>query len=182
MVGLIRKKTGTEAWETVEDTGGGGSVSSVTTPDVGSGNSDPITVKTGDAPAGDAGDILVQGGAGDLSGGVGASIVLQPGAGDTNGTLAVDYANGDVAVQVAGQLQLFGLGADPGQWGVQLDGGTTIINEDPAQALGFFGDSGASRQTITGALSTVADAAAKDVLTAIVTALNAYGFAIDGTT
>ena len=49
-------------------------------------------------------------------------------------------------------------------------------------ALSFFGGTVAAKQTITGALTTVADAPAKAVLTSIIAALVAYGLVTDGTT
>jgi len=48
--------------------------------------------------------------------------------------------------------------------------------------VGFLGANAVARQTVTGALSTVIDAAAKDVLSSIIAALVAYGLATDGTT
>lgn len=51
-----------------------------------------------------------------------------------------------------------------------------------ASQLAFFNGAVATKQTITGALSTVADAPAKAVLTSIIAALTAYGLVTDGTT
>lgn len=49
-------------------------------------------------------------------------------------------------------------------------------------AVGFYGTTPTTVQTVTGALSTVADAPAKAVLTSIIAALAAYGLVVDGTT
>lgn len=48
--------------------------------------------------------------------------------------------------------------------------------------LGFFGTSATTKPTVAGALSTVADAPAKAVLTSILAALNSLGLAVNGTT
>jgi len=48
--------------------------------------------------------------------------------------------------------------------------------------LGFFAATPVAKQAVTGALSTVSDAAAKAVLTSIIAALVAYGLATDSTT
>ena len=48
--------------------------------------------------------------------------------------------------------------------------------------LAFYNHAGAAQQSVTGALSTVADAPAKAVLTSILNALVATGLVTNGTT
>jgi hypothetical protein len=55
------------------------------------------------------------------------------------------------------------------------------LNHDGSTA-GFFGTAPATKQAVTGALSTVADAPAKAVLTSILAALVAYGLITNSTT
>jgi mannose/fructose/N-acetylgalactosamine-specific phosphotransferase system component IIC len=55
------------------------------------------------------------------------------------------------------------------------------LNHDGSTA-GFFGTAPATKQAVTGALSTVADAPAKAVLTSIIAALVAYGLITNSTT
>lgn len=55
------------------------------------------------------------------------------------------------------------------------------LNHD-GTTVGFFGTAPATKQAVTGALSTVLDAPAKAVLTSILAALVAYGLATDSTT
>lgn len=64
---------------------------------------------------------------------------------------------------------------------VGIDNAATLLQRGNA---GFFGVAAVGRQTITGALSTVADAPARAVLTSIITALGAtrLGLCLDGTT
>lgn len=55
------------------------------------------------------------------------------------------------------------------------------LNHDGSTA-GFFGTAPATKQAVTGALSTVLDAPAKAVLTSIIAALTAYGLTTNSTT
>lgn len=88
----------------------------VSTPDA-AGNTDPITVKTGDssagdsggitietgeALAGDAGDILIQGGAGDAGAGAGGDIVIRPGTADSPGDTKIQSTAGDDLLRAEG--------------------------------------------------------------------------------
>lgn len=59
------------------------------------------------------------------------------------------------------------------------------LSSSAVKGIRFFpgvGDAAAAQQAITGALSTVTDAAAKAVLTSIITALTNYGLTTNGTT
>ncbi len=60
--------------------------------------------------------------------------------------------------------------------------GNVALGTTGTNTVGFFGTTPATQKTVTGALSTVADAPAKAVLTSIIAALVAYGLAVDGTT
>ena len=63
-----------------------------------------------------------------------------------------------------------------------LDDGVTGAATFAASIAVFGGAPPAVAPSVTGALTTVADAPAKDVLTSIIAALVAYGLATDGTT
>jgi len=89
----------------------------------------------------------------------------------TDATAVVNAVSGSANVTASGgAINLSGGGSG------NLNIGTT------GDTVGFLGATPAAIQTITGALSTVADAPAKDVLTSIITALVNYGLAINGTT
>lgn len=60
--------------------------------------------------------------------------------------------------------------------------GTTALGNAGSDTLAFYGHAGATQQAVTGALSTVADAPAKAVLTSIIAALVASGLVTNGTT
>jgi hypothetical protein len=60
--------------------------------------------------------------------------------------------------------------------------GTTALGNAGTDTLAFYGHAGATQQAVTGALSTVADAPAKAVLTSIIAALVASGLVTSGTT
>lgn len=65
------------------------------TPDVPTGDSADIMIKTGDAADGNAGDITLQAGNGSGSGSQGGSIIFQPGTGaDSNGEVDFNDADG----------------------------------------------------------------------------------------
>lgn len=130
----------------------------VSTPDVAAGNSDPILIKTGDAPAGDGGTVTIQGGIG----------------GGDSGVVALNDPAGNPLVEV-----------EPGAVYLRDDNGLSIVRTGTA-ALGFFGVTPAAQPAITGALSAVVDPAAAAVLTSIIAALKTtaggVGLATDGTT
>lgn len=60
--------------------------------------------------------------------------------------------------------------------------GNVALGDAGTDTVGFYGHAGATQQAVTGALSTVADAPAKAVLTSIIAALVASGLVTDGTT
>lgn len=76
-------------------------------------------------------------------------------------------------------IQLKGNGTGGGQL---VDGAGAVKVDTDTTGVGFFATAPVAKQAITGALSTVADAPAKAVLTSIIAALVAYGLASDGTT
>ena len=83
---------------------------------------------------------------------------------------------GDIAIfqfTVNGSIKIAGAG----------DGAAYIGIGTSADGLGFFGDGGELQQTVTGALSTVADPSAQAVLTSIINALgpDGYNLFLDGT-
>lgn len=90
------------------------------------------------------------------------------------GGTTVDLRTGEAdtfAVKATGDVDLVRI--------YSVDGG--IVKFSAAQ-MGFFGSSGTIQVSVSGALSTVTDAAAKAVLTSILDALVGYGLVVDGTT
>lgn len=70
-------------------------------------------------------------------------------------------------------------------YSLQFYGNTTMIaasHDNVTPKLGFFNAAAVAKQSITGALSTVTDAAAKAVLTAIINALTNFGLTTNSTT
>lgn len=172
--GDLYVSTGIAATDWVAAGGGGGSVSSVTTPDVASGNSDPITIETGNAPAGNSGSILIKTGDPDAGDGVGGSITLEIGAfGDTPG-----------AIEMVNEVGHKGLRFQHDGMNIGVD--TTSFIGSGGNPIAFYRNTGAvPRQTVDGALSAVTDAAAKAVLTSLIAALagaTGVNLIADGTT
>lgn len=60
--------------------------------------------------------------------------------------------------------------------------GNVALGDAGTDTVGFYGHAGAAQGAVTGALSTVADAPAKAVLTSIIAAMVAVGLVTDGTT
>ena len=125
---------------------------------------------------------------------VGGTATVAP----TTGTFAV----GDFVISVNGSLWVCTVAGSPGTW---VQGGSVLLapkasptftgtaaaaaltssgNTSLATAgtLAFYNHAGAAQQSVTGALSTVADAPAKAVLTSILNALVATGLVTNGTT
>ena len=95
---------------------------------------------------------------------VGGTTIDGAGNTDVNGTLGVDgVATFDGAVAVLGEAEVASL---------EVDGGAGFFGTEPPGAA----------PAITGALSTVADAAAKAVLTSIIAVHTGNGSATNGTT
>lgn len=146
--------------------------------------------------AGDNGGVggtcAVQGGAGGTSvsgtAGAGGYVLVRGGGGGT-------VPGGDVRVEGGfgtprGKVRLGGTSTSAVELANAVDNCPTTILGTGAitlgavgASLGFFGHTANIKQSITGALSTVADAAAKAVLTSIIVALDSgYGLVTDATT
>lgn len=101
--------------------------------------------------------------------------------GDGDTRLNVPNSAGTLSFGFAGTLKGQFAGATNGmKW--QDTGNNTLIEVDATAKLGFFNAAPVVQQQVTGALSTVADAPAKAVLTSIIAKLVALGLITDGTT
>lgn len=93
---------------------------------------------------------------------------------NASGTGGVNIGTGNDTIAIVGEFLTY------------FAGGTGALKLlSPGDTLSFWYATGAAQQTVTGALSTVTDASAKDVLTSILAALSAtagYGLVVDGTT
>jgi hypothetical protein len=113
----------------------------------------------------------------------GSAVSLRGGASVVAAGGAVEIIGGSSTGDAGGNVTISGGAGDTSDGSVfLLDAQSNIIFQVDDQALGFFSQSPVGKQTVTGALSTVADAAAKNVLTSLLSALVQYGLAIDGTT
>jgi len=134
-----------------------------------------------------------------------AKIILRPNAGA--GVALVDAASDDAGAAQSGILRLrngYAISARNNAGSGDLDlissdtadrvivgfnggacrvyGGTQLRVDANTTGLGFYGATPIAKPSITGALSTVADAPAKAVMTSIIAALVNLGLATDGTT
>jgi hypothetical protein len=103
----------------------------------------------------------------------------------TNGRNIVTLFNGTAGnAQTIVQDQLaIHTASGQANWGFQVqNNGSTQIFGVANSGVAFFGGGPALQQSITGALSTVTDAAAKAVLTSIISALVAFGLVTNNTT
>lgn len=102
---------------------------------------------------GNGGTVDIRAGSGGNVTGIGGNVDMRPGEGDTLGAILIRDSQGNEVIKISDVSQ-----------------------------MGFFGENPKVQQTVDGALSTVADAPAKAVLTSIIAALTSYGLTIDGTT
>jgi len=154
-----------------------------------------LTVRGGNvlSGTGSGGNLTLTGGTGggtydggevDITGGQGG-----PSAGANGGAVAVTGGSAASGTNGSGSGVFIAPGAKDGSGTdgfVQLLTATEndiVVQVGPGTGtLGFLGATPVVQQQITGALSTVTDAAAKAVLTSIIDALVGYGLATDGTT
>lgn len=119
--------------------------------------------------------------------------------GDAGRAVASDYREGSLTGLGSGTPNLTDKPANLSCLGFVWLGNTSWATPDPNAVviagpnktanlvigdtqLAFFGGAKVSKQTVTGALSSVTDANAKAVLTSIITALTNYGLITNGTT
>lgn len=146
----------------------GGFVSIVGGTGHGAGNGGAASVGGGTAPgSGTGGNGSISGGAGGANA-QGGSVVSFGGAGTTGGDTWVLAGTGSVT-NGATRLKDTALN-------------DLIVIGETVNTLGFFGATPHVQPAVSGALSTVTDAAAKAVLTSIIAALVALGLATDSTT
>lgn len=136
---------------------------------------DVFTGWTSDAA--DPANVDSAGGALDLNGGA-----LNAGNGSSVG--GVSFAGSGAVGAGAVALTTISLSGDPADTFIDANGeiAENLIVGETGGHLAFYGHGLATKQAVTGALSTVLDAPAKAVLTSIIAALVAYGLVTDSTT